>query len=237
MRFEAAEGRIGLCPRITAVLFYDNSADTWLDLLGANKNILNSSQTGTARFTMDASDFLYIATIDRVGGFRFDLDGTLINNDASTGNLDYSAVGGFVNTAITDGTATGGATLGQDGNITITTVPADGTWAPIALSKVISMSQAAQDALSEVNVKRYWVRIYATAITGAPLDEVEIEQLISLVPDKNAANTDNAAGGLIFVQSNTEYTEDIDLDYVGAIEYQSDETTTQRTLGLNWLYR
>lgn len=236
MRFEGAEGRIGLCPRITAVLFYDASAASWTDLLGANKAILNSSQTGMARFTMDASDFLYIASVDRIGGFRLDLDATLLNNDASTGNLDYSAPGGFVNTTITDGSATGGATLGVDGNVTITTVPADGTWAAVALSKVVAMSEAAQRALPEVNVKRYWCRFYATAITGPPLDEVEIEQLIPFVYDKNAANTADAAGGLIFIQSNTEYTEDLNED-VGAIEYQSDETTTQRTFGINWLYR
>ncbi len=199
-------------PKIVHVFWYDDSAtkdvDKWIDLLGDSKAMLDSAQTSISQFTLAAADRLYIATTDRHGGFLTTIDGTILNNNTATITGEYSTRSGFVATGITDGTTTGGATLGQNvaGNvIEIDTAPADGVWQPIVLNKVISSAP-----LLDGN-KYYWFRIVPSTL----LDAVEFEQITTLV--RTIVN-DTGNSEAAFFANNSEYTIDVS-DWVGGIEY------------------
>lgn len=217
------DSRIALVPKIVAVYWHDDSTGVWTDLL-ADKPvpaILDSGQTGTAAFTLAAADNLYIATVGRVGGFRFDL--TSLNNNASAALVvQYSSSSGFTTVTVTDGTDTGSNTpLAQDGNITMDAVPAATAWVPILLSDVVSGAPTVD--------KWRWIRMSP----GAALDIVSINQLIPLAVavaddygDSDGGHFDDAR----------EYTIDINDSVVGALEYWT-AGGSNGTIYLTWIKR
>jgi len=234
MVYASAAARLGLAPRIAALYWYDASANAWHDLLVDDRAVLNPAKTGTVQFTLAAADYLYVATTDRVGGFRVDIDDTILNNNAATLAFQYSSAGSFVTTAITDGTASGGATLGGAiGNITVTTMPADGVWSPLVLGKALGMSGAQLSSLPAVNERFYWCRMQPSAL----LDAVELEQITTFVPDGVAANTANAPGGLALLVATTVHTIDIKVEETGSLEYISHGTATTPTIDITWIRR
>ncbi len=204
--------RWAFLPKIAYVFWYDDSQtkdeDKWIDLLGDSKAMLDSAQTGISQFTLATADFWYIATTGRHGGFKVDVDGSTNNSNGSAALTgEYSRGNGFLSTAITDGTDTGSTTpLAQDGPIEIDTAPADGTWQPIVLNKVVSSAP-----LLDGN-KYYWFRFSPLALLTA----VEIEQLTTLVETIVNDTGDSEAA---FFANNTEYTTDVNDSLVGGIEY------------------
>ena len=231
----SAEARLGLCPKIVAMYWYDASADKWEDLLIKNGAIIDPGQAGTQQFILDTDDYLYIATVDRVGGFRITIDSSINNDVASTMAFQYSTETNFVTTTILDGTddSSGTDTLEGTGNITITTMPASGVWAPQVLSKVVQMTAAQKSSLKNVNDSFHWCRMQPSVLLIA----VEIEQISTFHPDGAAANTANATAGGKVLQASTEYTIDINDDFVGALEYRSNLTTGTPTVDIDWIKR
>ncbi len=219
--------RWAFVPKITYVYWYDDSAtkdaDKWIDILGDSRAMLDSAQAGTTQFTLAAADRLYVATTERHGGFEMDLDATINNDNAATITGEYSKRTGFVATGITDGSATGGATLANDlGPIEIDTAPADGDWMPVILNKVIPSAPLLDGSLY------YWFRIVPNTL----LDAVEIEQITPLVITIDNDTGNSEAG---FFANNTEYTVDIDDSRVGGMEYWA--TGGDVVAHLTWIKR
>jgi len=211
--------RIALTPAIIGVYFNDTSAGTWKDLLGSTKAIIDSAQTGDAQFTMASADYLYIATTDRHGGFRFDL--TAVNNNAATATFEYSKADGFNAFAatVTDGTISSSATLGQDGNLTAATTPSEASWSRINLREVLD------DSAAPVQVA-HWSRL----TPSADLDSVSIAQLMCLHYDMAHTAASGHAG---FFKDQVEYTI-TKSGFIGGFEQQSSDSGAI-TMNLTWI--
>lgn len=93
---------------------------------------------------LTTEDKLYIAHTDRFNKIDVDM-GATVNAVAATLTCEYFNGSRWTATTVTDGTASGGATLAQDGVITISTVPYD--WEPAVVG--------GQEA--------YWIRVYPSA--------------------------------------------------------------------------
>ena len=219
--------RLALCPKILGVLWYDDSASAvFNNLLAPSDAMLDSGRTGTSTFTLAVADFLYIGANHRFGGARFDLDSSILSNNASTLTGAYSSTqsGGFTTVTITDGTANGGATMGQDGNVTIANadMPAEDTWLNESLRKLTGLATAP-------DLKAYWLRLDASAL----LDLVEIEQLASFSNSMEAAIGNSGSGG--HFKAGQEYTIDLS-ESVGAIEHIA-VAGSPTTLQVTWIRR
>lgn len=93
-------------------------ANTFTDL----DNTLDNDPATFSAFTLTADDYIYIGTSKpRFEELYIQVDmGSVVNANAATLSCEYSQGGGaWAAQAITDGTASGGATLAQDGLITI----------------------------------------------------------------------------------------------------------------------
>ena len=120
--------RIAFAPRITHLYFYDDSQSAgskWINLLGASPNLIDAAGVGSTGTTLDSwatADFLYVGTNRPNLGLFIDMLAASVNGTTSTLTAAYGKNDAtFASTAITDGTASGGATLAQDGNIDINT--------------------------------------------------------------------------------------------------------------------
>src|SRR3990167_1002869 len=231
MKPDADAARVTPTPTIRAVYHYDDTfagAEKFVNLLGDNKAIIDSGQTGAVVVAvMATADFIYIGTTDRVGGFRVDLDGTILNNNAATMTAQYSSPGGWATLTIgNDGTATGGATLGLTiGNVTWT-APAAGLWGAKTL-KELNVNHAPETE------RLYWVRL----ITSATLDNVEIEQIMALHHTilASASGTADGAGG--FFEASTEYNWNINDEITGGFDIASQHATNACDIRFTWLRR
>ncbi len=231
LQFTTIAGRIGECTKITDVLFYDASAGTYRDMLGppqgSNKAMLYRGEDDSAieQFVMDEDvDFLYIATMKRHGGLGITLDASIKNDDASTMVFEVSSSAGFTVAAVTDGTDSSGDMFKTTpAIIEITTVPSKSAWHALALHEIEGIGHPEAAKIATDGSKRYWSRISATSVTGAPLDAVEIEQLSPLLITV-ADTTGTAEAG--FYKLDTPHTKDIEQDKVGALEYWAQSGTT-----------
>lgn len=200
--------RVGFAARIDQFLWYDDSkavGSQFSDLLGDNKAVLDSAQTGIVTATLAAADALYFGFTGRVAGVDFDLT-SLNNNTSAAMTVQYSNGPGFVTTANTDGTDAGSsATLGQDGNITMDAVPADGTWKSVYLPDVVDGAPAAP------HNRLYWLRMTPAAL----LDVVSFVQIRPMLVQVADGAGDADAGHF---RKNIEYTLDLDRGQFGALE-------------------
>lgn len=220
------DARVALVRRIRRVYHFDASrsgAAQWRDLLAegtTEKALIDNEQTNSTGFTLAAADFLYIQTAGRVGGYRF-LIPTTANNNAATTTFEYSTRAGFVATADTDGTDSGGAMFAQTGNLEIDTVPAAGVWAPIDLQTIVPTYPISGEL-------GHWARIQPSAA----LDAVVVTQLSPLQWDIADTTAKWHAGKFKTV---TEYTMDLHPD-VGALEFASAHASTTTTIEFTWVF-
>ena len=112
-----------LCPRIQRVWYFDDSAGTYTD----GVNVLDAD-TGTS-LTLNSFeatvDFLYVGAKQPFAGLYVDVGNT--NSTGSIATVKYrKSDATWASASATDNTASGGATLAQDGTITWA-VPTD--WA------------------------------------------------------------------------------------------------------------
>lgn len=217
--------RVGLAPQIVGVYWYDDSAGVFNDLVGDGAMLDSGRTNAGSTFTLAVADFLYIGAAQRFGGARFDLDSSLINNNASTLTCQFPGPGKtWTDLAITNGTDSSG-TFAQDGNITFTVAatPAQGVWEYSDLRTLTGLNSARSDSLA------YWLRFDTSAL----LDVVEIEQLSVLGANWAAAIA--TAGSGLYAQAATEYTLDFH-SRVGAIEFQA-IAAAATTMDISWIRR
>ena len=217
--------RVGFAARIDQFLWYDDSkavGSQFSDLLGDKKAVLDSGQTGIVKATLAAADFLYFGFTGRVAGVDFDLTTPFNNNTSASMTVQYSSGSGFTTTANTDGTDAGSsATLGQDGNITMNTVPADGIWQSVYLPDVVDGAPAAP------HNKLYWLRMTPALL----LDVVTFAQIRPMLVEVAAGATDADAGHF---KKGVEYVFDLDTSRNGAIEAWS-VVTGDSDLRITWV--
>lgn len=147
---------------------------------GANYTSYLTEVTGTGTAALGALDTLangdwFVAGYsDIFQGVRIDMDGANVNAQAATLVAEYWDGTEWVELTITDGTASGGATLAQDGTVTWA-VPAD--WQSNAVGSLGN---------------KYWVRfsVSAALTAGTAVDNADIiraqNHFYSFAPDQNA---------------------------------------------------
>ena len=230
----AAAGRLHLVPAIREAYFYDASrtlGDRWIDLLrDKDKALINrhvAGDTETYLNSMTASDFLYIGTVRPAKGYFMDMDASLVNAVVATLAAEYSRLGGFATTAITDGTASGGAPLATDGNVGIDTVPTD--WGAFELKQLLPISD-----VPKRKERLFWSRLSVSATLTAG---VEIEEIVPLAAV--GAGTITTASDSIIVKASTEYSIPIPInipEWVGALEFIA-QGAAATTANLTWIAR
>jgi len=215
------DGAFGLVPAIRYVVFLDDSAGTYTVIAGPQSEMFARGEANTIQFLLgSATDRLFVGTTDRVGGYRLDLDASLVNNNNQALTAHHSSSTGWTAVTITDGTNSTG-TLAQDGNITFDTVPTAAAWGSMKLSDL-------EDRVPKGfagDQKLHWIRFQAAAI----LDTVEIEQMSSLLV---VAADDTADSDVMTVRFAGEYTIDVDTSYIGSMEYFSRHDTTDITMDI-----
>ncbi len=223
--------RLGLCPRILYVYHNDDSTDEWNDLLASTgptsrgrNAIIDSGQTAVRFVTLAAADQLYIATTDRVGGFRWDL--TAFNATGSAAiTMQHSSSSGFTTSAITDGTDTGSTTpFAQDGHMVWDTLPDEDTWIPVNLKDVLAKDTVPPAIAGQ---KHYWTRLSPLV----SLDNFSIVNLITLLGD---IDDDTGDAEAFHLNASESYTIDIHQDK-GALEFWSEAGDS--TVNLSWIGR
>lgn len=218
--------RLQLVPAIKGLLFYDASQGRFYDILdpGYRPNFLDRTLTETTTLlgSMTSADYLYVGTVGPVGGFTVDMGGT-VNAVAATLSAQYVGIGKTWQTLTiaADGTSSAGATLAQDGLVTIT-VPAG--WTSATLEQVVTGAP--------VTRQLYWAR-YAVSDT---LTAAIIVNNLSVVGEI-APGTDSttAKTGGVWLKAAVEYTMDVDAD-VGALEIMA-QAAGATTARVTWVAR
>jgi len=229
--------RVSLAPKIRYVYHYDASLTgtaRWVLLAKWDDPSIDEMLDGAKLNTrlvnvMATADYIYIASTTRTAGWIVDLDGTILNNNASTLTFEYSDNAGFTATAITDGTDTGGATMGVTlGNVTIDSVPAEGTWVSRSLEDLNPANNIFPVDAHAKTEPFYWGRLDVSAV----LDNVEIEQLIALDPEIAKGTTDGTGGA---AKEDGEYAFLMDDDVGGVVAVSTDSGTPK--LNVTWWKR
>lgn len=132
----------------------------------AQDNSTSTSVTLSSLDTLANLDAVYIGSHLPFSGLAVDVDGT--NSTASVLSVFYWNGTAWADTSATDGTDNGGATLGQDGNITWT-VPS--AWATTSLSKAVTTAAKGVGVLTN---ELFWVRLTVSAAldSSVTLDHV-----------------------------------------------------------------
>lgn len=211
--------RMKMAPALT-IYFYDDSAGTYTKL---DAGVTDGNQTGSTGTTLDSwavADYLYVGAARKFGGIKVDiLDGSP-NATASVMTMGYSKSDGtFAAQAITDGTANGGATVGQDGDISLDAIPTD--WTPQKIGDILS-----SDVRTLPSERLYWVRFDVSVALDS---DTEISNIYPYSEDYGSAT-----GG--FFQGATEYSFDIDPATTGALCFLSQDTGTEAT-DVTWIKR
>lgn len=231
-----AAARLHLTPPIVQLIHYDASADEgsrWVSLLGDQGNGFNSlinrqvtGGTGTQIDSLATADFIYVGTRRRHGGIYLAMTGS-VNGTNSVMTAAYGADTSFTADAITDGTISGSATMAQDGNVTIDTVPSESLWRRRTLAAL--GETAAPDLPTE---KLYWWRLDVSVALDS---DTEVEEVVCF-HHTNAAD-EAEAGGSMYAKSGVEYTIDIDRNLVGGLEFSEDAAVGSKTINLTWISR
>ena len=112
-------------------------------------------------------DFIYVGSHVKYKGIRVLMADAQINGDSSVMTVKYWNGTALADISDTDGTASGGATFAQDGNITWT-VPSD--WVKGQLTDIESLTQAQQEFVPWANTAMYWTKIEVSIVLDASVD-------------------------------------------------------------------
>lgn len=196
--------RLAIGPKIRRVLFYDASVGSYADLTDEMLD-RDTVGTGTSLDSMTTSDYLYVGLTEKFSGLYVDVQSA--NGNASVATWEYWNGSDWTDISDTDGTASGGATLAVDGNVTWT-VPTG--WV-----------QTNVDGIGPL----YWVRLKV----GTALDaDTEIAQLAALDVDRDATD-----GG--YFNASTEYTMDVNTSEAGSLSMV--RQSADGTLNVTWIRR
>lgn len=238
--------RLHIVPSIKEIWFYDasnpllarwvNLRAPWgndvlgIDLPGLTHGVRGTDDThpaaggtGTVMDSMTASDFLYIKTEERVGGYYFDVGNA--NGNAATLTAEVSGPAAFTAAAITDNTTTG---FGADGNIVFNPLPTLRAWLSKTLEEMGFDPNTLPQALRKN--KGYWTRF----ITDTTFDTATSLLQVSALHRVSALGAASTSGAGLF-KASTEYTIDVDENH-RAFEVSS-QTATGRTLNITNIAR
>ena len=176
----------GDSPYVYAVLYYDSSTGIYRDI---TRECTDGNNTNTATITLAAGDTIIVITSEIAEALVLNL-GSSVNNNTETMTLKSWQSGAWSDRSETDGTASGGASLAQDGSI---------TW-----------TRSANDTMRIIGntIMGY---AYQISFTGL-LDAVEIVSIKATIDPTNLTNKwngqlDFVAGCRFFDQSALEYQE------------------------------
>ena len=220
--------RLQLVPGIKALIFFDSSTGKWSDILEATPTFLDRevATSTTALGSMAVGDYLYVGFAGIIGGFTVDM-GATVNGVTATLTGDYSdATRNWTALSITDGSASAGATLAIDGNVTWT-VPTN--WSTAPLKKLVPGDGF---AVTPEKPELFWARftVSATLTAGIILGNLTVLGRIAPGVTDAAARTGGA-----YLKLNVEYTMDVD-DDIGAVELIAQGVGTVAT-NLSWIGR
>jgi len=141
--------------------------DTWApDSVVQKLGVTYTDQTGIAvawsTSGMTTTDYIWVGFDKKASGFYVNIDGDQLA--ARTMVLTYwnGKVWSSVTATATDGTADAGATLGQDGTISLVTVPVD--WTPAAATDTTGGFPGASTPTTVTTDELYWLRY---SVSGA----------------------------------------------------------------------
>jgi hypothetical protein len=214
--------RFGLGPKPSAVYFYDASqaaGSRWINLAPGSQKLVDRHQgangTGTTLDSMQTTDFIYVGSPHCHGGVAIDVTAASPNGTASVVSLKYSKSDGtFATQAITDGTASGGATFAIDGIVKLDAIPTD--WVQGHLPTILTDTGAPEHRL-------FWVQL---AVSVALDVDTEFDKLC-LSPENRAAQA--------YLKVTTEYTIDLS-DDVGSLLLHS-QAAGAGTVNITWIKR
>lgn len=239
----AAESRLGLCPKINGIYFYDNSLTAtarWVDLVNranGEKALIDRNTSAVASVALfpgsaldtaaalnswATADFLYFNFAQPAGGVGVDL--VLLNANASVLAGAYSTASGFTTlVTLVDGTAAGGATFGAtaatatDNSAVITWTPQQ-DWVKRRLREIVVDDNAPNDL-------GYWVRLSVSAVLDAT---VSVAQFVAMAPQTASATAIRRQR----LKAAVEYVFNLD-DEVGGLEWIA-VAGADTTLDISW---
>lgn len=201
-------------PRAHIWLYDASATPKWVNLTTALTNRHVAGDSGASLDSLTTSDFVYIGAPRAFPGYYVDMDAASVNaNAAVVACTYYNTAAAWGALTETDGTASGGKMLAQDGVLTYT-LPTD--WLPVSLASALSDTVAPNDRL-------FWLRF----ATGAALSaDVEIEQ-IALLPTYVA--------NMGYGKANVEYVEDLSGESGSLVAIAQGAGGT--SLNVSWLLR
>lgn len=228
--YNSADFRLGVCPALRDVNFYDASATEGSRFIkdGSTSSLINdmtdrssTTGTGTVMDSSTTSDYLYLMFNDVIGGLRV----VMKSANASSANLTAAYRqndNSWHSLSITDGSASGGATLAQTGSITWT-APTD--WKAISLNSAATNANGVPSASSPPGndpsgAMGFWLRL---SWSGALDSDTEIQDIWSLSRDANRG----------YFRANQEYHLSLDRSRVGSIEALLASSTS--TAQITWV--
>lgn len=229
----AAALRLGYVPRIGG-MWIRSTGGVWTDLLQRNTreplanhppamNVTDRGFTGQG-FPLLSTARWYIGFVRKVNDIFVDV-GATVNAVASiltAENSDYSPDGFTALTVTADGTASGGATMAQDGNITFT-VPAGRLWAPRRLKDLFPQEPTAPME------NLFWLRF---AVSASLTADTLLDQVAGFVEDEGGGIT---TGDTEFIPAATTTIFERSLnDEIGALEFMA-QAASATTVDLTWV--
>lgn len=155
----AVVARIGLCPWISVLKTQDAGVSITDYSDNAQDNDTSTDVTLSSQGTAAQGDFLYVGSHIPFRGVYIDVDST--NSSASVLTVKYrKSDDTWADITATDNTASGGASLAQDGTVTWT-VPS--TWVPSQLPTIGDLTSS----LAGSGHKFYWTRWQFSAALDA----------------------------------------------------------------------
>lgn len=231
MVYAVLASRISLVPAIKGLVFYDASSGAYINLLagtGVDLSNRGASVTTNILSAMTSSDYLYVGSVDVIGGFHLDLV-TPFNTEAATLAAQYGdpALGWRSLTVATDGTSSGGATLAQDGNVMFT-VPTD--WRGATLQQLLPTATGLPSVAGERPL--LWARFSVNATLSASVTVTTITPMSRIAPVTDDVAALSGGG---FLEATAAQVFDIHPD-IGALETMA-VAAAATTARVTWVAR
>lgn len=169
----AVVARVALNPYLLLLKSVDKLQSATDYSSAAQKNPVTTGADLSALSTLASGAAFYVGSHVPFRGIAIDMLAGSVNTNASVLTIEYWNGSAWAAVASpTDGTASGGATLAVDGNITFTVPTA---WTPVQLSQTQSPApQNPPNNPSQVSVllpyndkPRYWIRLSVSAVLSA----------------------------------------------------------------------
>lgn len=218
--------QVAFGPRVEKIIFYDASAARYIDITDVMLDRNSATTSGALLSGMTASDLLYVCLARSARGLCIDVvDANAVVATATWTYLDIE--GNFVSLSATDGTASGGATLAQDGLVTWT-VPNKDRWKPRDL---VALSPEMPTAMAQ---RGYWLRLAVSATLTAPTTIASLYGLANVTVDSATVLSEGEDEVRIMTHNAARPRDcfELDLSRYSSVELASASLTS--AINLNW---